>query len=306
MRISVFHETTYRYERPAKGMTQLLRMTPRPHDGLHIRSWRIEPSADGRLRPNQDGLGNFVHVFSADGPVEELVLRVTGEVETTDTHGVIRATVERAPIPYYLRETDLCSADDELRAFAESAGAGAAEDRLAALHKLLESLHETVTLETDSSRAATTASEAFAKKRGVGRDMTHIFLAAARHLGIPARYVSGYFLREDGVVDQEAAHSWAECQVPGLEWVGFDPANGFCVGEAHVRVAIGLDYLGAAPVRGSRYGGGEETMDVRLRVAPTPPQPRAREVTPPAVQSPQPPVPRDSEDAGQAHGQTQS
>jgi transglutaminase-like putative cysteine protease len=287
MRISVFHETTYRYERPAKGMTQLLRMTPRPHDGLHVRSWRIEPSADGRLRPNQDGLGNLVHVFSADGPVEELVLRVTGEVETTDTHGVIRATVERAPRLYFLRETDLSAPDDDLRAFAETVGEDASKDPLKALHKLLESVSDTVTLETEPERKASTASEAFGRKRGVARDMTHIFLAAARHLGIPARYVSGYFLREDGVADQNAGHSWAECHVPGLEWVGFDAANGFCVGEAHVRVAMGLDYLGAAPVRGSRYGGGEEEMDVRLRIAPTPLKPRVREVAPPVISGPE-------------------
>ena len=51
-----------------------------------------------------------------------------------------------------------------------------------------------------------------------------------------------------------------------LGWVGFDPANGICASEAHVRVAVGLDYLGAAPVRGSRYGGGSEDLDVSLKV----------------------------------------
>jgi hypothetical protein len=86
------------------------------------------------------------------------------------------------------------------------------------------------------------------------------------HLGIPARYASGYFFRADGVVEQEAGHAWAEAKVPDLGWVGFDPANGISTGEAHVRVAIGLDYLGAAPIRGSRTGGGSETLTVKLRV----------------------------------------
>jgi transglutaminase-like putative cysteine protease len=54
--------------------------------------------------------------------------------------------------------------------------------------------------------------------------------------------------------------------VPNLGWVGFDAANGISTGEAHVRVAIGLDYLGAAPIRGTRQGGGSENMDVKLRV----------------------------------------
>jgi transglutaminase-like putative cysteine protease len=68
------------------------------------------------------------------------------------------------------------------------------------------------------------------------------------------------------VTDQEAGHAWAEAKVPELGWVGFDAANGISAGEAHIRVAVGLDYLGAAPIRGSRYGGGSETLDVKLKV----------------------------------------
>ena len=83
------------------------------------------------------------------------------------------------------------------------------------------------------------------------QDFTHIFIAAARSLGIPARYVGGYFHRDDGVIEQDAGHAWAEAFVPELGWVGFDPANGICATDAHVRVAVGLDYLGAAPVRGT-------------------------------------------------------
>ena len=50
--------------------------------------------------------------------------------------------------------------------------------------------------------------------------------------------------------------------MPDLGWVAFDPANGICATDAHVRVAVGLDYLGAAPIRGTRYGGSGEVLDV--------------------------------------------
>jgi transglutaminase-like putative cysteine protease len=100
----------------------------------------------------------------------------------------------------------------------------------------------------------------------VCQDLTHILIAAARSCGLPARYVSGYFRRIDGVTEQEAGHAWAEVKVPELGWVGLDPANGISTTEAHVRVAVGLDYLGAAPVRGSRYGGGPESLKVSLSV----------------------------------------
>jgi transglutaminase-like putative cysteine protease len=78
----------------------------------------------------------------------------------------------------------------------------------------------------------------------VCQDLTHIFISAARSIGIPARYISGHFHRDDGVVDQEAGHAWAEAFVPDLGWVAFDAANGVCATDAHVRIAAGLDYLG--------------------------------------------------------------
>src|SRR5262249_26315572 len=134
------------------------------------------------------------------------------------------------------------------------------------LHAMLGSLNGEITFDTDPTHVATTATEAFALKRGVCQDLTHIFISAVRSLGIPARYIGGYFHPIDGVVEQDAGHAWAEAYVPDLGWVAFDAANGICATDAHVRVAAGLDYLGATPIRGSRYGGGAETLAVRVRV----------------------------------------
>jgi transglutaminase-like putative cysteine protease len=120
--------------------------------------------------------------------------------------------------------------------------------------------------DTTPTQVATPAAAAFALKRGVCQDLTHIFIAAARSLAIPARYVGGYFHREDGANEQEAGHAWAEAFVPSLGWVAFDPANCVCGTDAHVRVAVGLDYLGAAPLRGTRYGGAGEALSVKVRV----------------------------------------
>jgi len=131
---------------------------------------------------------------------------------------------------------------------------------------VLAGLHQEMTFDPDPTHAAMTAAEAFALKRGVCQDLTHIFISAARSIGIPARYIGGHFHRDDGVVDQEAGHAWAEAFVPDLGWVAFDAANGVCATDAHVRIAAGLDYLGAAPVRGTRYGGSGETLSVNVQV----------------------------------------
>lgn len=265
MRLKISHDTIYRYQEPARGLIQALRMTPREYDGLHVQRWRIEPSVDGTFRHYTDHLGNRVHVFSAEQPVKEIVVRVAGEVETGGDDGVVRGTAETAPPIYFLRDTELTLADPDLRAFAlriVSAGG----DTLAVLHRLLAEINREVRFDVRRTYVTTTAREAFAMRHGVCQDMTHVFIAAARVAGIPCRYISGYFRRGDGVVEQEAGHAWAEAFVDGFGWVGFDAANGISTTEAHLRIAVGLDYYGAAPVRGSRIGGGAEELEVAIRV----------------------------------------
>jgi transglutaminase-like putative cysteine protease len=265
MRICVAHETVYRYDTPSTGVIQTLRLTPRNHAGQYVVDWRIDVSADCRLEPQEDAFGNIIHAFSTSGPISELRLLVEGEVETQDTAGVVRSAVERFPPSLFLRETALTHADEPLLAYAAQFGRPTAAETLATLHKLLERVHEDVAFDTEPTTAATTAAGAFKGKRGVCQDLTHIFIAVARSLGAPARYVAGYFRGADGI-SHGAGHAWAEAHVPDLGWVGFDPANGFCVTDQHIRVAIGLDYLGAAPVRGAHYGGGREALAVKLQV----------------------------------------
>jgi transglutaminase-like putative cysteine protease len=195
-----------------------------------------------------------------------LSVHVEGEVDTDDTNGVIKGAIERFPPALFLRETSLTAPDAALRAFAAAAKADAKPDALSVLHALLTAVHSVMMFDTDPTHAATTAQESFAIKRGVCQDLTHIFICCARSLGIPARYVSGYFYRADGVIDQNAGHAWAEAYVDGLGWVAFDAANKISATDAHLRVAIGLDYLSAAPIRGTRYGGGDEALTVSVRV----------------------------------------
>jgi transglutaminase-like putative cysteine protease len=266
MRLRISHLTTYSYSTPATSAIQVLRLTPRNYDGQHVIDWRIDVSSDCRLDQHEDAFGNIAHAFTADGPLDELKVLVEGEVETRDTNGVVLGAVERFPPSLYLRETALTLPDEAIAGLAASVRADAGSDDLKLLHLLLEQLHRDVQFDTEPTQVTTTAAETYALKRGVCQDLTHVFLSAARSAGVPARYVSGYFRRNDGVTDQDAGHAWAEAFVTRLGWVAFDPANGMCATDAHIRVAVGLDYLGAAPVRGTRYGGMEETLSVLIRV----------------------------------------
>jgi len=266
MRIRIAHRTDYRYDPPAAGVIQVLRVTPRNYEGQYVVRWRIDVSADARLAAHEDAFGNITHVFSVDGPLGELSVEVDGEVETQNTNGIVRGTVERFGPSLFLRDTSLTQADAAIREFAQSIRAAQGGEILAELHALLDRLYKEIAYDPDEVERAANAAEAFARKRGASWDLSHIFIGAAHTLGIPARYVAGYFCRNDGATTGQTGHAWVEAFVPDLGWVAFDPANGFCPTDAHVRVAIGLDSLGAAPVRGVRYGPGAETLEVAIKV----------------------------------------
>ena len=265
MRLRISHSTTYRYEPAATGVIQVLRLTPGSHDGQYVAEWQIDVSTDSHLDMHEDAFGNVTHVMT-HGAIENLTITVGGLIETHDTGGVLRGTHERFPPSLFLRATELTTVSPAMQAFARQLRAESEDDTLGFLHALMTQINEHMTFDEDPTTSGTSAIEAFGLKRGVCQDYAHIFIACARSGGVPARFVSGHFLRSDGMFDQPAGHAWAEAFMPDLGWVGFDPANCICTTEAHARVAVGLDYLGAAPVRGTRYGGGTETLTVSVKV----------------------------------------
>jgi transglutaminase-like putative cysteine protease len=265
MRLRVAHSIVRHFDPPAPAVSQLLRLTPRNHEGQHVINWRIDVSIDARLNAHQDAFGNITHFLSAAEPLDALRISVVGEVETQNGDGVVRGTVERFSPSLFLRDTLLTQADQRIGDFARDIRESKKGDVLAELHLLLDRLHQEMRGEDQPSQTeAATAAEVFQRKRGVARDLAHIFVGAARSLSIPARFVAGYFCI-DGV-EQRSGHAWAEAYVPKLGWIGFDPVKGVCPTEAYIRVAVGLDALGAIPIRGAHYGGGTEKLAVAIEV----------------------------------------
>lgn len=258
MQLSIDHITTYRYTEPAVGIVQKLRLTPRANESQQIVNWRVDVDADGRLVPATDPHGNFCYLFYADGPVESLTLHVTGTVITSDSHGILRGTDEPLPPVIYRRSTALTNITPALALFAQPFRR---DTPLETLHALMLGVKDRMQFEPGITNVVTDAESALQLGRGVCQDLSQIFIAGARHLGYPARYVSGHFAAPDHP-EQEAAHAWAEAHVPEFGWVTFDPTHGISGSEGHVRVAVGLDSLDAAPVRGSRRGGGTESLAV--------------------------------------------
>lgn len=265
MDIEIYHQTVYRYEEPASYSIQSLRMTPQTCDGQVVRYWSLQ-SALGSMHAFTDSFGNVTHTLVIDQPHDEVKVLVKGNVLTTNTNGVVSGTNEPFPDSFYLRETYQTKADGAIVALARSIK-GDSEDVLEILHKLMQAIRDSIDYKLDQTDVLTTASEALAKGAGVCQDHAHVFIACARSLQIPARYVSGYLMNAETGNKSEASHAWAEALVPGLGWVAFDVANNICASEHYVRIGVGLDYQEASPICGSTKGGSNEKMSVLVQVS---------------------------------------
>lgn len=255
MRISVEHITRYKYEHEAAYSIQCLRMTPSDFDGQRTLQWNITTAPASTLMPSRDGFGNALHLMTITEPHSEIEIRLAGSVEVENRQGVVNGAPDFAPLRVYLRRTPLTTATAELEDFARAIDSG---DRIGQLHELSGRIRDRIDYRPGVTDPATTAAESFKAGHGVCQDHAHVFIAACRTLDIPARYVTGYLLlaSEDRA---EANHAWAEAWVDGC-WHSFDVANSSEANEHHLKLAIGMDYLDACPVRGVRRGGGGEEM----------------------------------------------
>lgn len=264
MRLRVRHETRYSYTEPIEHASQLVRLTPGEHEGQRVLSWRVHEIGRGALPASDDGFGAVVHMLSLNRRHQGATIVAEGEVETRETHGVVRGALERFPPTFFLRATPATAADQALIEFARPFAREA--DSVERMHALMAGIRERVEYLTGATSVETTAAQAFTHGFGVCQDHAQIFIACARALGLPARYVSGYLWRPEADDAEGASHGWAETHVEQLGWVGFDPANLVCPTEAYIRIAIGLDYRDAAPIRGIWRGVADETLAVSVDV----------------------------------------
>jgi transglutaminase-like putative cysteine protease len=264
MQLTVRHTTHYRYQVPASYAVQRLMLTPLDFASQKVRSWTIEAPGIAKALSYRDAFGNIVHVVTSSGRMEEVTVVASGVVETSDGAGVVRGLASPMPEAVYLRQTIATRPSPEIKDIAAAARATGG-DTIAQMHALMEAIRARISFEIGATTAHTTAAESLQEGRGVCQDHAHVFLAAARHLGLPARYVTGYIVTGSDH-SATASHAWAEVLIPSLGWTGFDAANRVCPTDEYVRVAAGLDAAGVVPVLGSRRGGAIETMAVQVNV----------------------------------------
>lgn len=264
MKLRIFHQTVYRYDRPVRNLVQSLRLTPSVFEGQRTHDWGITVSGGTRGPVFRDGAGDWIEGWTVRGPTEEVTVTVTGRIETRDAAGVLRGYRELIHPLAYLRDTMATKPDKGLIDLAGSVTDPT--DSLDLAHRLSAGVSDAIAYVPGQTEFHTTAAEALAQGQGVCQDHAHALIAVARLRDLPARYVSGYLHSTTEGEPHEAAHAWTEIHVQGLGWVGFDPANRCCPDERYVRLGSGLDASDAAPIRGISAGQGIETMDVAVNV----------------------------------------
>lgn len=264
MRLRIRHATAYDYDEPVGWGLAQLRLRPKETRSQRVLSWDVTVTGGRRELGFQDHHRNGVDLVSFEPGATRIEILAEGEVEVDDAAGVVGPHGGFAPLWLFERTTPRTRPGAICRRIAQSV---AREPKpLLRLHDLSAAIAEALVWTEGAGDAVRGAEEALAAGTGVCQDQAHAFVACARALGTPARYVSGYLRLEDR--DEAAAtHAWAEAWVPDLGWVGFDVANAMCPDDRYVRVATGLDYGEAAPVSGTRRRAGAERLAVTVEVA---------------------------------------
>jgi len=260
MRVRVSHEIKLDFSARVRSLHLNLRLTPRSFESQYVLRWRVAADLDATLKPREDPYGSILHSLGWHKPVEGVTITASGEVQTSDAIGVVRGAVDPLPADMYLRTSQLAQANAALRELADRVRPGETLERL---HELMGLLHGEIAF-TPGFGGESSASEAFALKKGGAADFAHAFIACARGWGVPARFVTGYLVA-DAPEETAEMFAWAEALSPGLGWVAFDAVHDLCPNDRYVRVAVGLDAKDAAPLR-SWTNAGETAMTASLRV----------------------------------------
>jgi transglutaminase-like putative cysteine protease len=272
-RLRVTHETRFDYDAPARASYNELRMTPRTERRQTALESKVVTVPTAPQYSYLDYWGTQVIAFNIDRGHEMLTVVSSALIDTQQSQApedaswndVADASLTMAD---HLSHKLYTAPNPDLVGLAASLRS---KRPLETAQRIMAHAHGSLSYVRGVTTVHTSANEAFSDGAGVCQDFAHLALAMTKSVGLPSRYVSGYFHPEaDATIGEEItgeSHAWVEVWTGA--WWGYDPTNDCPVGERHVAVGRGRDYSDVPPVKGIYAGNAEHTMNVGVHIART-------------------------------------
>jgi transglutaminase-like putative cysteine protease len=287
IKASIYHLTHYKYDTPVILSPQVIRLRPAPHSKTKVLSHSLRVTPEGHfVNLQQDPYGNYLARFVFPEPVTELKIEVDLVADMTVYNPFdffVEESAEMWPFSYpedlkedlsiYLKPEP---AGPKLQAFLDTLDRSKQKtiDMVVALNAMLQQkIGYVIRMEPGVQSPEETLSFAL----GSCRDTGWLLVQTLRHLGLAARFVSGYLIQLapdlkslDGPsgteVDFTDLHAWCEVYIPGAGWIGLDPTSGLLTGESHIPLAASPHFKNAAPITGGYFGQAETAFDFEMTV----------------------------------------
>jgi transglutaminase-like putative cysteine protease len=282
-RYKVLHRTYYDFSGPVWLGPHALRLRPREGHELRIESSTLEITPPAKLRWHRDVEDNSVAIATFDSPASQLVIEsevLLQQFNEAPLDFLVADYATDYPFAYTLEERVVLSpcmrvaeptASDRLTNWVANLWQpGERLQTYALLQHLCVHIHQTLAYQLREEPGVQTAADTLSRGTGSCRDFANLFMEAARHLGLAARFVSGYLHAAPSAVNFGSTHAWAEVYLPGAGWKGFDPTIGEIVGTSHFAVAVARLPESVPPIAGSFVGPPGASLQVGVWVTELP------------------------------------
>ncbi len=277
LHFNIQHTTIYQYDNDVYDIKNLIKTYPVEDERQKVSSHFLAITENPRIAINRDGFGNKFGVFTVKGPVRELNITSTFDIETVETDVLEEARREE----HTWDDIKLLSLDKSYQVFLNQKD----HNEIWEIRNLVPTFNITgkdpldVILDFNTyvynnfkyvpgvTTVNTPLNEVWRLKAGVCQDFSHVLIEMLRTVNIPARYVSGYICpNNNGMRGAAASHAWVEAYLPNYGWIGVDPTNNCMAEEKHVRVAFGRDYDDVSPIKGEFKGTANQIVSVLVTV----------------------------------------
>lgn len=278
-RLKIVHRTYYNFAGAVHLLPHRLLLMPRTGPELRIESSTLDISPAATVRWQRDAYDNSVAIASFTTQTTQLAILSEVVVQHYDEapldflvadHAVnfpfLYDDEERTILQPYL-QPPAPRGDDTLDTWVRKFWRpGEAVQSYALLQRLCVGINQGLAYQIREEPGVQTVGETLTRGTGSCRDFAHLFMAAARSLGLATRFVSGYLHAPSSNYDFGATHAWSEVYLPGAGWKGFDPTIGEMASSKHIAAAVARRSDAVPPVSGSFFGSPGASLHVGVWV----------------------------------------